>query len=452
MFAQITLASDFITSIDVEDVYLAGRESAMTVSIKNNGPTEWFSVSIIGLPADWLALDTTSGLFKIESGETYTIDIVVSPGKDAIPLTYEYFINVQNTRTNEVIEQRVLIPVKQVTDVIITNFETSCIECNKEVTVSGEINNVGTRDMPVTLTVTFMDHVEILEIDELKAMEQEPFSYTYDLENLNPDTYEITGEIVGNNKVLYDHTIEFQIPAVQSITMDESSFNTPFGRFVRINAVNEGNYKADAEFVSDVKNAWYIIYAGPDARIDGDEYSWIVAIEPGESYELGYSEIYWPTYLIVLIVIIIGFMMYMNYTAIVVRKAIVGKNIVKVGEELSVSVSIKNKIRNLSNLVVKDVIPDGFTLVTKFATVKPTIRKVHEGTEVVWKIGDLKAHDQRVLHYKIKPSHGLRGRKHLPKATVLAKYGEKIVKRNSNLVSIYSKGNEPSMIPVEITK
>lgn len=450
IFAQISLATSFSADVELEGSYLAGRAGEMSLTITNNGPTEWFSISIIGLPSNWLVPDTTSGLFKVDGGKSDTIKISVNPAKDAIPLTYEYFITISTE--DESVEKRVLVSVKQVTDVIITNFETSCFECNNEVTVSGEINNVGTRDMPITMTLTVLDQIETFEITELRVLEQEAFSYTYDLEGLEPGTYEAYGKIVGNNKVLYEDTIEFKIPFVQNIIIEENSYNTPFGRFVRMHATNDGNYKSDAEFVSEVKNAWYIFYAGPEPRTSEDKSTWIVAIEPGETYELGYSEIYWPTYIVIIIIIILGFMMYMSYTAVSLRKAIIGKNLVKIGDELSVSISIKNKIRNLSNLVVKDIVPDGFTLVTKFATVKPTLRKVHNGTEVVWKIGDLKAQEQRVLHYKIKPSHALRGRKHLPKAVLIAKYGEKVVKRSSNLVSIYSKGHEPSMIPVQITK
>ena len=42
------------------------------------------------------------------------------------------------------------------------------------------------------------------------------------------------------------------------------------------------------------------------------------------------------------------------------------------------------------------------------------IRKTEEGTELIWKIGDMKAKEHRILSYKIKPLVG--GQVKLPKA------------------------------------
>jgi predicted RNA-binding protein with PUA domain len=357
----------------------------------------------------------------------------------------------KSTTTNEGVDERVLVTVRQVTDVIISGFKLSCEKCAGEVTASGSIYNIGTRDVPVTLTLTSGSDVRTMDISELKVLTEETFSETFELGDFDPATYTVEGKIVSENKVLYEDTKAFEITKVDNTSMQEKSFVTPFGRFVSIIGINGGNYQRDVEYKSKVIEAWYVIYTGP-APIKGEQYTWTMNLLPGEKYELGYSEIYWPTYLIILIIIIIGMMIYRSYTALVITKEVLGKNLVKYGHELTVSIQVLNKIRTMTNLIVKDVIPDGFLLITKFDTVKPTLRKVDGGTEIVWKVGDLKPHEQRVLHYKMKCVKPFKGRKHLVKASLVAKFGDKNLVRHSNFVSIYSEGHEPSSLAVEINK
>ena len=455
IFAQVGLATDFSISIDGEDSYRAGIEKVVTLSVTNSGPGEWFSVSIIGSNSDWVVPDGL-GRINAANGEIGTLDIFVTPGKDAIPITYEYTISVTKLNSDiskyEKLETILTVPVIQVTDIIVGDFDLSCHECGSEVTVTGAIYNVGTRDVPAKLILSFGDDERIIEVDELKSMEEEAFAETFDLTDLSPKTYEISAKIISKQALMFEDVREFRIHHIQDIKFEEKSFTTPFGRFVSIAADNEANYEADVTFESSVKKAWYILYSGPEPASEGDTFTWIVTLPAEQDYVLGYTEIYWPTYVFVAIILILGFILYLNYTAVTIRKAIIGKNIVKTGKEMSVSITVKNKIRKLSNVVVKDIIPEGFGLVTKFATVKPTLRKTHSGTEVVWKIGDLKPHEQRVLHYKIKPIKKFRGRKHLAKASLIAKFGDNIVKKASNLVSIYTEGNEPSIVPVDISK
>jgi len=444
-------AASFTAQVQNAPYFMAGRAGIINLTVTNNGPTDWFTVSTVGYPSTWLVLDTTSGLIRVESGKSTTLAIFVNPGKDAIPLAYEYYVTVKSTTTNEEVEQKVPILVRQVTDVIIGDFKLSCEQCSKEVTASGTIYNVGTRDVPVHLSLKFGNDERTLDIPAMKTLTQDEFSETFDIQGMMPATYSIDGKITSGSKLLYDDTKNFDIPKIENVTFEEKSFVTPFGRFVSIIGTNGGNYKADAQFESAVSGAWYAIYTGPEA-VKGATYKWTIPIESGATYELGYSEIYWPTYLIILIIIIIGIMIYRSYTAITLSKEIIGKNEVKYGHEMTVSIQLRNKIRDITNLVVKDVIPEGFALVTKFDTVKPTLRKVAEGTEIVWKIGDLKPHEQRVLHYKMKAVKPFRGRKHLEKASLVAKFGDKTVTRNSNFVTIYSEGHEPSSLAVEIDK
>ena len=78
-------------------------------------------------------------------------------------------------------------------------------------------------------------------------------------------------------------------------------------------------------------------------------------------------------------------------------------------------------------------------------------RKTTQGTELVWKLGRLKAHEQRMLHYKIKAVKPVK-RMNLPSASVTAKYFDKIIIKGSNYVAVYSKENVPTSVQVNLSE
>jgi hypothetical protein len=91
---------------------------------------------------------------------------------------------------------------------------------------------------------------------------------------------------------------------------------------------------------------------------------------------------------------------------------------------------IRNRTRNeIRDVLVRDFVPAVAMVVERFDTLRPMLRKVAGGTEVVWKIDSLGPGDERVLTYRIKPVVDIVGVLKLPKAYVRFLDRKKEVKR-----------------------
>jgi len=133
-----------------------------------------------------------------------------------------------------------------------------------------------------------------------------------------------------------------------------------------------------------------------------------------------------------------------------VKKTVIGSLSVTKGNEVSISLSIKNRRRQMSKVIVRDVVPHYFSVISSFATVKPLIRKIAEGTELIWRIGDMKAHEERVLQYKIKAIKDFVGKVRLPSAHMRADYEGKPLSKRSNSLSLEGTVPKGTVIPVEV--
>ena len=157
------------------------------------------------------------------------------------------------------------------------------------------------------------------------------------------------------------------------------------------------------------------------SRINGNiEYSWKVpALKPGESYEIIYeTRVWWLWVLggIILAGIFFGLKYFYSLTLI---KEYRPKSSLAPGKDISVFLGIRNKTRReMKNLVVKDYIPPVVTLVKKFPTLKPQIKKAGDRIELTWKIPILKPGEEVILSYKIRPIVEIMGTLKLPHATV----------------------------------
>jgi len=78
---------------------------------------------------------------------------------------------------------------------------------------------------------------------------------------------------------------------------------------------------------------------------------------------------------------------------------------------------------------VRDFLPSFATVIDRFDTIKPMVRKVTNGTEMVWKIESLGSMDERVLSYRVKPTMEILGEIKLPRASINYTDNKKQIKR-----------------------
>jgi len=447
ILTQLALAQDFSIDLEMKEEYLATHDDYLKLTIKNPLQEGWFTISVIGFPQEWVVAEES--LLKVPASGSGTILIHVKPARDALPNIYQYFLKVKRLSTGSVIEDNLLINVKQITSAILKDVSLSCETCLDDITISGTIHNVGSKLLTnLALVAKVANRQKTFPIEKLGVLESEEFEITFSLEDMNPGDYDIDLNLVDNvGKNLYTETGLFKIPVVENVIYDKEVSATPFGASITVLAINKGNIVSDADLESVSPQGWYYLLSGPTPTgMMLGKYYWRTTLAPNETKSITYSEIYWPTYVLIIAAVLIGVFIYWQSTALVFSKRLIKKR----GNEASVSLHLRSKKKGVDKVIVKDVVPSEFSIVSRFETIKPIIRKIADGVELNWKLGKLTPHEERVLHYTIKPAKELFKKVKLPSARARGVRHKAPLYKFSNRVSIHPRKQEKKFVAVEV--
>jgi len=160
-------------------------------------------------------------------------------------------------------------------------------------------------------------------------------------------------------------------------------------------------------------------------------YTWFFYnLQPGEERTIKYQINMWQIILIaVFIIIAVAYAFSYVFTIRIIKKhRLFGP--VAGTKEITITLEVRNRTRHtLHDVYVRDFLPTFGTVVDKFETVKPVVRKVPGGTEVIWKFDSLRSMDERVLTYRIKPTMEILGEIKLPKAMIRYSDNKKQIKK-----------------------
>jgi hypothetical protein len=451
VLTQLVFAQDFSVDLYPTDLrnynFFATQTDYITITINNPMQEDWFTISVVGFPKQWVV--AKESLLRVPSYGSNSIVIEVKPSRDALPNTYQYFLKVTRPSTGSVFEDKMLINVKQVTSAILKDIFLSCETCSDEIIVSGDVHNVGSKQLTnLAVVAKVSNQQKTFPIDRLGVLESKDFALSFSLDGMSPGDYDIDFNLVNDvGMSFYKETKSFNIPAVESIVYDKEVSTTPFGSSVTVTATNNGNVVAEADLQSVSPEGWHYFLTGPSPTgMMLGNYYWKVSLAPDETKSITYSEIYWPTYVLIISAVLAAVFIYWQSTALVFSKRLIRKP----GNEVSVSLHLKSKKKGVNNVVVKDTVPSDFSLVNKFESIKPLIRKVADGVELHWKLGRLTPHEERVLHYTLKPAKELFNKVKLPSAKARGVRRKAPIYKRSNRVSIHPKKRAKSFVTVAV--
>lgn len=454
IMVQGVLAQDF--SINYEDSmqkeYFATRIDYLSVKINNPLPESWFSTTIFGVPEEWV--EVQEPLLRVPGYGTGVVLLKVEPSRDALPGIYQYFLKVERISTHSVIEQPILLNVRQVTSAIIKDVSFSCQKCMEKIDVSGSVYNVGSKKVDLVVVLKLAHMQKTINIGRISITDSKDFEASFYLEYLEPEDYNIEIELIdASGNSLYQESYPFTIPSLEEVYYDQDVSSTPFGSIITLSAENRGNVLADVTLRSINEDDWFYFMSGPSpSGMFLENYIWQASIAPGEKYDVTYSEIYWPIYLFIVTVVIAASFVYYKTSDITFTKNALTTKKFKPGEQLSVSLHLKNKAQDLKRVTIRDLIPAGFSVVNKFEAAKPLIRKVGAGIELFWDVGRLDPHEERFFHYTIKPDHTTVKKTNLPSALVKAMRQRKFFSKRSNNVGLAPEELETTTVTVTVAE
>lgn len=430
--------AQFSLEVSEPQPVLAGKTANFTITISSQAE-DWFSIAVVGTQPSWISLEKFN--VKIPYNGKGTVNVFISPSYDALQGVYGYTVIVSDMNGTKA-EKNVLVSVIQKLSAVLKDIKLTCPLCKpgETLSVSAIAENIGSRNLEnLQALISFDDTKKTVLMERLDALTKKTVSADFVLSDvMPPGEYNVKLQLLRNGEILDEKTESFSVPAISDVKTDRKVSSSIFGKSVTLTTTNAGNIQTQAEIKSAVSKEWFVSYSGPAPSQKNGEYVWLIALNPKESKQIKYSEIYWTTYLIIAVLLLGGALFYLQMTALSIRKKVLHKRAAIEGRELSVSIDVKNRGGTLENIVVRDKVPTMFEIVGKFETLKPTIRKTENESELIWKLGRLKPKEERVLHYKIKTIVGVIGAIALPRAAVSGKAGEKTIIRKSN--TVYLRG------------
>ena len=193
-------ASDFTISTDKTTDYpfYATHTDYITVTINNPLQEDWFTVTALGVPTDWVTAEQS--IVKIPAMSSGMVRLVVSPSKDARPNIYKYFLKVTRLSTGSVQQEELLINVVQVTSAIVKDLSLSCRSCMGSVNVSGTVINVGSKPLTLSLAFNYGDRQNGFDVGTLAVDGERDFDKALDLEGMSPGTYSVDVSLIDNER------------------------------------------------------------------------------------------------------------------------------------------------------------------------------------------------------------------------------------------------------------
>jgi len=201
----------------------------------------------------------------------------------------------------------------------------------------------------------------------------------------------------------------FSIEPVQDVQKTTDVEDSLLGREIIITVTNNGNVvENDYQVYEETYGVTGLVVKPAECDESGEKTmcaSTIDRLDPGQTVSITYMIEYWPSYagwaagiVASLIVLFVGFS---HATSPKISK----KHVSTKGKLHTIALDIKNPYsrKHLNNVIIRDwVSPLARVVTDDSGSLKPITRRTEAGTELIWKLGDFRGKEERVISYKLK--------------------------------------------------
>ncbi len=420
------------------EIVVAGGSAKIYVTVTNDDEeSHIYTITLLSSRYKWFSLKDSTLIIPPHSSKSTVI--LFHPPESAGESVYRCKIIVRRDDGERAVKLAA-VKVVQKKELVISDLSLSCTLCNpgEKVTAYIEVSNTAPRrKIEVVFRFNGIEKKSKIIVEELS---KRSIKASFQLDKLQaPGEYTVTAEVYENNKLLAKRTAKFTVKKIKNIKIERNVSSDFFFKRVTITVKNLGNAKEVVYVNASSSGMWYI-YQGPKCEKKNGMYVWEVELSPEESKVIKYEEFFWlPVALIVVALVGILLFLLLYPRGVKIKKYVIQKKLLKEGETISVSIEIKAS-KNLKGIRVIDFIPPSFELVKSFETIKPIRKEKEEGIELVWKLRNMRAGEERVLHYKLRARISVIGSMKLPKAKVICTIGKRKVEKSSNAPHV--KGSE----------
>ena len=358
--------------------------------------------------------------FRIEEGQTIILNVTAVPFKEILRdkrgiYAFEYQIKGKNTGF---FKDALSVRLFDVKDAVMVSIEDIPLNATSVEMIVKNNENVFIPDLKIVAKSNFFEFSQTFDLDR---EEQKKFQIPIILEDrISAGDYEaeIRYELDGK-KSSFNMPIRYLESS--GISVHEST-NGFIIKKTNITKTNTGNIVAVAiiEIRKNILTRLFTVYSDKPTAVERKgifvDYIWEKEIGVGESYTVNLTTNYTLPFIIILLIVVVGFLVkFVATKKVSVHK---GVSFVKTrGGELALKVNLRIKSRSgVKNVVISDRIPGHAKLFNKFGI--PPHRIDEPTRKIEWDIHQLNAGEERVFSYIIYSKINIVGSFELPAASV----------------------------------
>jgi hypothetical protein len=445
-------AGELVVAVSKKDILMySGESTTVDVAIQNNQNFfDKFYVTVF--PQYWGGITATLQQYVVNtnSNSNSTVKLVFDVSECAEEVATTFSVTVKSA-TNEAVQDSKDIKINTVRRFPVciadVKLDKYVISPGETLTIMTTLKNpIGLYSMPVVLETKIMkenkivqkfeDRIETVPANSIKQIDHNHTfgkyvaAEFYSVEVVLKDTF---GTVLESKKT--DFRVS-QLP--ENVVKEEIVAWGLLTQTVTIKVRNEGNVNSSSFYLTATIPSFMKPFFFPKIEPTGEErvgntvvYNWLVeGLAPAEEKEIKYDVSTWNALIIILAIIgaVIYFFKYAYRIAIVKRHRYAGP--ITKEKEIIMSLEVRNRtMHEIRDVMIRDFVPSIAVVVERFDTLRPTLRKVAGGTELVWRLDSLGPLEERVLTYRVKPAVDIIGTLKLPRAVIRYSDKEKNVKR-----------------------
>ncbi|MFH0890356.1 MAG: hypothetical protein V1836_04445 [Candidatus Aenigmatarchaeota archaeon] len=433
---------------------LSGSVTRYVITIRNlESVTDRFLLSYSGTYSSWLTIENNNVV--VPAGGEATVTLSVNPPIGINPSVYRYVVKAESAENPSVIgSAEFFFTVNFKYPLIITDFklDSSTYNPGSDITASIKVANLAVTDLEgfsldITLTDPLNGQKGVTVPIGLKGLEEKTVQKVIQLDKYTmPGQYKAFVELKSQaNEQVSQNRTSFSVNNFYNVLQEKLVQKTFSGKTVIITVSNEGNMVAKNVTVREDLSSLVSWLAVPETAptntisSDGDvAYIWTIdQLASGQSKVVVYRISYTPAIVIAAFLIIGAIVIFIQMQKPRIFKRVLHVGPAQIGKEFTVTIGIKNSSRyTLKSAIIRDLVPPVLRLIPQHDTMKPLVKKTAVGTEMIWKLGDIRPQEERIITYKLSPVMGILGTVSLPKAYL--RYRD----ANENSIRIFSNYGE----------
>ena len=438
--ALVTAVNDVELVISPNDIIINTTETrSVDVIITNNQEVEdTFSVSVWP-PTPWggVSPNLEKSRVKIAVGSNHTIKLYLTVSSNAEEIISTFLVTAKSIAFDNIITStNVNVRVRRKSLVYISDLglDKYVLEPEGCIIITADITNMGFSSSSYKLQTTVKKGTSIIQrfdddITQLEGKSIESVSNSYCFGKYSEaGAYSVEAVLRTNlNEPVDSWRTSIRLNKVSDLVLRKSVIYTPFLQIKTIRIKNEGNIiesnfivtETVSEFISKL---FYPIDAPTSVNeVEGKVvYNWVLeSLVPGTETEIKYEIRFISIWISGMSLVFVVFFAFSYVYRPRISKTVRFLGSLKRGKEMAVLLEVKNStIHEIKNIIIRDSVSPIVSLIEKFDTMAPAVKRSEAGTTLTWKMKSLKPLEERVLTYRIKPKVDIIGSMRLPRATI----------------------------------